>query len=234
MDFSNTRISFNRPVTSYAKVRVLIAALLRNRYAQVNKKRVGKKAYLDIGCGPNPHERFINLDYCWHPKIDICWDVTKGIPLGNKAVKGIFSEHCFEHLRFESIDFVIRECRRVLEPGGTLRIIVPDGELYLTRYTEITRGRTDLELPYAAGDRFEEIYSPILSVNRIFRAHGHLCIYDFDLLRQLLLRNGFVDIRRETFASGRDPQLLIDSASRAVESLYAEASKPMDGIALKP
>ena len=92
----------------------------------------------------------------------------------------------------------------------------------------------ELELPYANADRFKDIYSPILSVNRIFRAHGHLCIYDFDLLRQLLHRNGFVDIRKETFASGRDPQLLIDSASRAVESLYAEASKPMDGIAAKP
>jgi hypothetical protein len=27
--------------------------------------------YLDVGCGPNTHEAFINLDYLWYPKVDV-------------------------------------------------------------------------------------------------------------------------------------------------------------------
>src|SRR5262249_47918197 len=118
------------------------------------------------------------------------------------------------------------ECFRVLRPNGTLRIIVPDGELYLAGYTDLLRGQSEVTLPYSRDDRYENLYSPILSVNRIFRAHGHLFIYDFCMLRLLLEKNGFIDVSKESYRSGRDANLLIDSQSRKVESLYVECSKP--------
>ena len=65
-----------------------------------------------------------------------------------------------------------------------------------------------------------------MRVNRIFREHGHLFIYDFDTMRQLMERNGFVSIKKETYRSGRLPALLRDTEHRAHESLYVEASKP--------
>lgn len=226
MDFSQTKFSWQRPLTSYTKVQHLLGMLYRNRESFIDKAKVGAKDYLDIGCGPNRHAEFINLDYGWQPGIDICWDVTRGIPPPDAAVKGIFSEHCFEHLPFESIEFVLGECRRVLKPGGRIRIVMPDGELYLTRYSRIIGGETCLMLPFAENHSVGGIYSPILTINRIFRHHGHLFIYDFGLLQQLLATNGFVDIGREEFGSGRDPRLLIDSEAREVESLYVEASRP--------
>jgi predicted SAM-dependent methyltransferase len=187
---------------------------------------VEQKEYLDVGCGPNIHEYFINLDYWWQPSIDICWDVTKGIPLRDESVKGIFTEHCLEHLPFEAVDFLLSEFWRVLKPAGSVRIVVPDGELYLTRYSEIIRGYSSDQLPYADNDNYQGLYSPIMSVNRIFRNYGHLFIYDFDIFRLLLEKNRFIEIRKETYKYGRDPQLLIDTESHAVESLYLEASKP--------
>lgn len=229
MDFKQTRLSWTRPLTDYTKVQHLIAKVVRNRRAHINQAKVRAKQYLDIGCGPNTHETFINLDYGWHPRIDICWDVTRGIPLPDQAVRGIFSEHCFEHLPLESIAGILRECYRVLAPGGSIRIVMPDGELYLTRYTEIMRGRGDLSLPYAENHAVDGIRSPIVTVNRIFRHHGHLFIYDYDFLRQLLQQAGFTDITRATCGVGRDPQLLIDSEPRAIESLYVEASKRARG-----
>jgi predicted SAM-dependent methyltransferase len=230
MDFKHTRISLSRSITDYTKVQRLIATAFRNRY--INKSTVSAKEYLDIGCGPNTHEQFINMDYSWHPNIDICWDVTKGIPLPDESVTGIFSEHCLEHLPFESMNLILRECYRVLKPGGSIRIVMPDGELYLTRYAEIIRGKLGLALPYAEGHSVEGIYSPIITVNRIFRHHGHLFIYDSDLLRQLLLKNGLVQIKKEEYRSGRDPQLLIDSEHRAIESFYMEASRPTHGTSV--
>ena len=65
----------------------------------------------------------------------------------------------------------------------------------------------------------------MMSVNRIFRGHGHLFIYDFDTLAKMLHKHGFQDVRKEQFLRGRDPRLLIDMEWRAVESLYVEASK---------
>lgn len=219
------KFSFKRPITSYHKVRVAIAALLRNRSFLINRKAIAGKQYLDLGCGPNPHTEFINLDYSWHPEIDICWDITRNVPVESESMTGIFTEHCLEHLPFGSIDRVLSECWRILKPGGTLRIIVPDGELYLTQYARILAGEK-IALPYADDDRHGQIYSPIMSVNRIFRAHGHLFIYDFDTLRQLLVKHEFVNVVKESLGSGRDSRLLIDTPSRAIESLYIEASKP--------
>lgn len=226
MDFSNTRFSFRRPITSYSKVRSIIATIIRNRALHIDWKRVERKEYLDIGCGYNAHDSFINLDYGWHPEVNICWDVTKGLPLRSQSLRGIFTEHCLEHLPFEAAFCVLEECWRVLQPGGSIRIVVPDGELYLASYTLITRDHAEFHLPYFEHDTFKSIYSPIMSINRIFRDDGHLFIYDFDVLQQLLAMIGFTDIMRASFRSGRDPRLLVDTEARAIESLYLEASKP--------
>jgi predicted SAM-dependent methyltransferase len=219
-------LHFNRPLTDYVKVRKAIGALVRNHRFFIDKKCIIGKDYLEIGCGPNTHAGFIHMDYAWRSHIDLCWDVTKGIPLESETLAGVYTEHCLEHLPFAAVDQVLAECYRLLKPGGTIRIIVPDGQIYLSRYVEIMNGRTDVELPYASDDSYKSLYSPIMSVNRIFRSHGHLFIHDFDILRQLLELNQFVDVKRESYGVGRDPKLLIDTASREVESLYVEASKP--------
>src|ERR1035437_8049251 len=224
MDFKNTKISIHRPITSYGKVRSFIGFIARRRRSQFVKHSVSTKKYLDIGCGPNLHSHFINLDYRWAPNTDVCWNVTRGIPLPTSSLKGIFSEHCFEHLPLASMPHVLSECHRLLQPGGVIRIIMPDAELYLTRYSQIRQGNRTVALPYSEGDSVEGIYSPILSVNRIFRG-GHLFLYDFDFFGALLDRAGFTQIEKTSLRSGRDPVLLIDTESRAVESLYVEAVK---------
>jgi hypothetical protein len=64
-----------------------------------------------------------------------------------------------------------------------------------------------------------------MSVNRAFRGYDHRYAYDAETLNMMLSACGFVDIRKEAFMYGRNPYLLIDSRSRADESLYIEASR---------
>lgn len=226
MNQNRTRLSLSRPITSYGKIREAIGRIRRNRRLFIDQSRITGKEYLEIGCGPQTHEGFIHMDYEWRQHVDLCWDVTKGIPLEASTLSGVYTEHCIEHLPFDSVDHVLAECYRVLKPGGSIRIVVPDGQLYLARYVDMMNGNTDLEMPYASDDSYKSLYSPIMSVNRIFRAHGHLFIHDFDMLRQLLELNHFVDVQRQTFHVGRDSKMLIDTSSREIESLYIEASKP--------
>jgi predicted SAM-dependent methyltransferase len=218
--------SIDRPWWTYVKVQRTIAAIRRNKRFLIPRNIAGKE-YLDVGCGPNTHSEFINLDYGWNPSVDICWDATRGLPFDDNSLKGIFTEHCLEHLELQAVDKVLAEFWRVLKPGGTVRIIVPDGELYIRNYVRVQEGDINLKLPYAETDGFSDIYTPIMSVNRIFRGHGHKFIFDFQTFQRLLDNKGFIEIRRENFGSGRDRRLLIDSESRAFESLYVEASKRM-------
>jgi SAM-dependent methyltransferase len=217
-----------RSVTSYAGARVWIGKFVRNSQWQLRSSRVRTLQYLDVGCGENTHENFINLDYSWNPNIDICWDITCGIPLPDRSMRGVFTEHCLEHFPLAAAETIIREIHRVLMPGGRVRIVVPDAEMYLTRYTDRLRRISDEALPFEQSCAHAGIVDPVLAVNRVFYQDrddpaGHRFIYDSGFLMRLLSHCGFSQTVRVSYMQGSDDNLLIDTQSRAVESLYVEA-----------
>jgi predicted SAM-dependent methyltransferase len=215
-----------RPVSSYAKVRALIGRTLRNRRLFLPWDRIESREYLDIGCGPNISPSFVNLDYDWKPGVDVVWDITRGLPFRSSSLKGVFTEHCLEHISFSQTESVFGEIFRVLMPGGRARVIVPDGEIYLAGYNRQIGPEKGAPLPFWESDKVRDWYSPILSVNRIFRAHEHKFIYDFDTMKHLLRDSGFAAIAKCAFKQGKDPVLLRDTEHRQCESLYVEAVKP--------
>lgn len=222
IDFANTSIDFQRPLSSYSKIRDLIGFLIRNRAIFARRKQPGR--YVDLGCGPNTRADFCNLDYRWHPGVDVCWDVSRGLPFEDGSVGGLFSEHMLEHIAFPDAMALLKECRRVLLPGRIVRLIVPDGQLYLSEYAKHLAGST-ASMPYAEGDKGRySIVTPMVSINRAFRLHGHQFIWDYETLRLALLSCGFTNVERCAFGQGRDPKLLRDSPSRRIESLYVEAN----------
>jgi predicted SAM-dependent methyltransferase len=224
LDLTGTKLSLSRSIWSYHKVRLFVAAVIRNRSAFRNRKTSG--LILDVGCGPNANARNINLDYEWRPGVDVCCDITRGLPFHNGYVAGIFTEHCIEHVRFDDALFVLGEFRRVMASGAWVRIIVPDLEIYVDHYQAFRTGR-ELSMPYSEDDvRPDGIYSPAMSINRIFRAHGHQFIYDFATLNAMLEKTGFIEIRKTKFGDSRDSRLLHDTPNREIESLYVEARRP--------
>lgn len=208
-----------------AYIRSGISGVLRNQKIQLRSRAIGSREYLDIGCGSNTHAGFINLNYSWSRGVNLCWDLARGLPLPDDSMQGVFTEHCLEHLPLELGDYVFQESLRVLKPGGTLRVVLPDGELYLNGYLRANAGEP-VEVPFADRDVYSGVYTPIMSVNRIFNRFGHRFVYDFETLRTLLERHGAVDVERSSFGAGRDPMLLIDTERRAAESVYVEATKP--------
>lgn len=209
--------SADRSVWSYSKVQHCVAALIRGRKAFMKLKT--EELVLDIGCGPNSNSRNINLDYAWHPGVDICCDITRGLPLPDDYVAGVFSEHCLEHIAPEDALYVCREVYRMLRPGSRIRLVVPDLEIYVSRY------QTRQPMPYVGEDNIQGIYTPAMSVNRIMHAHGHRFIYDYETLREMLAACGFIEIAKREFNDGADPALLLDTPGRAIELLYVEACK---------
>jgi predicted SAM-dependent methyltransferase len=208
------------------RARSSISSAIRNRSFHIRRGTLRSREYLNLGCGFQAHPDFVNLDHHWNRRIDVCWDLGRDLPFADASMRGIYSEHCLEHLPLETADKMLAECFRILAPGGTLRLVVPDGELYLTGYSALVANPGAEPLPFSEGETFEGVYSPILSVNRIFREFGHRFIYDFAMLGQMLERRGFTDIERVSFRSGRDPKLLIDSENRKPESLYVDATAP--------
>ncbi len=217
-----------RPISSFAKFQALASKLRRNRRFQLNSPRLQQLEYLDLGCGENIHAELINLDFQWRPGVDLCWDITCGIPLGDGSIRGIVSEHCLEHFDLETGFELLRECYRVLSPGGVIRLIVPDAGQYLDTYVARANGLAEPLFPFESSINFRGKSARLLHVNRVFYQDrsspgGHRCMYDFELLQLVLGEAGFDSVTRVACRRGLVPALLVDSESRELESLYVEA-----------
>lgn len=73
---------------------------------------------VQFGCGGNILPGWNNHD----AEVDI----RHRLPYEDDSVDLIFCEHCIEHItQHEAIRF-LEECRRILKPGGHVRIVFPD------------------------------------------------------------------------------------------------------------
>lgn len=209
-----------------------ISSLIRSKPAFVRRNALKQKRFLNVGCGKNIKPDFICLDYTWRPGIDVCWDITKPLPFDDAKIEGLFSEHCLEHISYSECNFALKEFFRILKPGGIVRIIVPDGGLYLDLYVKARNGQC-VEFPYLGKVGKQDLaedsrikFTPMMAVNRVFRGYGHQFAYDYDTLAALLASAGFINVERVGFSRGARQELLIDSEYRAPQSLYIEAKKP--------
>jgi predicted SAM-dependent methyltransferase len=186
------------------------------------KKSIRCATYLNIGCGKKPDSAFTNLDLCWYPGVHLVWNLKRPLPFTSSTLAGIYTEHCFEHLPQPFVaDVLLKELHRCLRPNGIVRIIVPDGELFVELYHS-SRSDRNVRFP-SPGSFSEDLPTPMMHVNRIFRSWDHLFAYDFETLAYMLGRAGFVDIQRRAYREGADQKLLIDSPERREESLRIEA-----------
>jgi predicted SAM-dependent methyltransferase len=150
----------------------------------------------------------------------MCWDATRGLPLPDRWLGGVFSEHMIEHIPFEQAQAVLRELKRVMKPGAWLRIVVPGLEAYTEPYEAARRGGPD-EMPVKPA--MDGDYTPAMAINEIFYDWGHRFIYDAATLELSLRKAGFTEVERRSFGEGADPRLLIDTPERRHESIYVEA-----------
>jgi predicted SAM-dependent methyltransferase len=181
---------------------------------------------INIGSSNVIKQGWVNIDM--EPTADLTLDLREPLPFDDQSCKTIYSEHFLEHLDYPyAVTNLLVECLRILEPGGLLSCVVPDGGFALDYYTR-RHSRdpeiAELHLQVAhANIQFDPRWcvTQMDHVNYLMRQNGeHRWIYDEETLGNLLRRVGFTDIRRRLF----DPQL--DQNSRRFGSLYMQCRKP--------
>jgi predicted SAM-dependent methyltransferase len=200
-------------------------ALLPSRRLRLRRLRAARKLRVNVACGPHILADFVNLDL--HPcSLEIvAWDCRWSLPFSDNSVAAIRVEQFVEHLETrEELPSFLRDCVRVLEPGGVLRVIVPDAERHLRAYC-----RPDLSGFYelAVPDPFpEDLPTRMDVINHIFHQwQEHRWGYDFETLGHRLGRAGFVRIERMSYGKSLDPTLEQDREVHAPYSLYVDAVK---------
>lgn len=82
---------------------------------------------MNVGCGDDYKEEFINVDLYKAAKVDLVADI-RALPYSDGLVDEIYASHVLEHFGKWEMHTLLTEWCRALKPQGKMTIIVPDLE----------------------------------------------------------------------------------------------------------
>jgi predicted SAM-dependent methyltransferase len=184
---------------------------------------------INVGCGMNAAPGWVNIDLEGAAGVFI-WDCRRSMPFDDGSVESIFAEHVFEHLDADGATKFLRECKRCLQEGGLLRLVVPDAGRYLHLYSGDWAGFLPVRPLFEEGGYYRDrwlnrIYKTKMEfVNEVFRqGTQHKYAYDAETLILRLKEAGFSKVIEKSYRMTCGHDAPLDTAERASESLYVEA-----------
>lgn len=193
----------------------------------------GKKC-LELGAGGRVRPGWLATDLTAQEHI-LELDITRPFPIPDRSFDYAYSEHMIEHVPFDGGFFMLKECFRILKPGGTLRIVTPSVgflfNLFLTDRSELQEHYID----WATRSFVPNAPRPAASFvfNHFVRGFGHQFIYDRATMRAALSDAGFAAIKECLIGKSEHNSLQnLESVERlpegflALESMIFEASRP--------
>lgn len=191
---------------------------------------------LHLGCGGNLLEGWLNTDLLPERGAVVPLDCTQPFPFADGTFHRIFSEHMIEHIPFAAAQGLLAECRRVIRPGGVIRLATPSlaqvcrlhaaqAESDVARYLAWSRPR--YSVPGPGGDAAHVI-------NSLFYHHGHRFLYDEFTLSSILHEAGFTDCTLRAPGESLLPGMVnlehhghvMGDAFNRLETLVVEARAP--------
>jgi SAM-dependent methyltransferase len=152
-------------------------------------------------------------------------DAVRRIPCPDRSVHAVYSAHMIEHLDRAEARRFLAEVRRVLRPGGVIRLAAPDLSLLVEDYQRSRDADDFVARTHMAFGRPAGVASRARAA--VIGPRHHLWMYDGGSLTRLLRAAGFTGVAvlppGETTIA--DPGQL-DLKERADESVYAEARNP--------
>lgn len=172
---------------------------------------------LHLGCGLCIVPGWINCDLRRAPGVDLCADLRAGLPIAEASVDCIAAIHVLQDLAYFDIAPALAELRRVLKPGGVLRLALPDLDKALCAYLA-----GDSAYFYIPDHDARSIGAKL--VTQITWYGSVRTPFTYDALREWVLEAGFEDIyrckHRVTLSRFAD---LASLDNRERESLFVEA-----------
>lgn len=171
---------------------------------------------LNLGCGQRYHKDWTNVDFFSNNINVLSINLLKGIPFPDASFDVVYHSHLLEHIpRNNSLPF-LKECSRVLKPGGIIRVVVPDLENLVKEYLRVLNSlKSGLVIEEA---NYEWILLEILDQMVRTRAGGEMVSY----LGQEYLAN-------ERYVYSRAG----DEMKELHETLIGKSNSPRQGIKKK-
>jgi SAM-dependent methyltransferase len=174
---------------------------------------------LNWGCGRNPAPGWTNSDRKELPGIDISCDVREGLPVEDEYFDYAVSIHALPEVPYPDLVPTLAELRRVLRPGGVLRLGLPNLETAIDAY------RRGEQAYFLIPDEDARTLGSKLITQLVWYGYSRT-IFVPEFAVELLERAGFSQVRHVAFgrtaSQFRDITALDD---RPVESFFVEATR---------
>lgn len=182
--------------------------------------------YLNLGCGSNYVDGYINADFFYRfkfwkkdiRKLEWQLDLRYKLNCEDEVFDGIFTEHTLEHLYPDDAYKLLMELHRILKRDSIIRITVPDIEKYVKYYNKDYDG-------YDVNSFTKRYKTGCSAIRNTAQNYFHFSAWDFEELKIFLEDVGFKDVVKQEFGITQDDKLNLDLEERTWETLYVEARK---------
>lgn len=238
-------------------------------------------ARLHLGCGPGPQpDGWIHLDgswnawlskapllrgimgtlklvplnarqQSWEPQIIVA-NLRRRLPFAEDNFDAVYSSHVLEHLYEDETADLLRECARVLRPGGILRLVVPDLRALAIQYLERKRLSLKASDPQPADWLNETLHlrskcrprglSPHRLYTSITEFHSHKWMYDAQSLASRMMAAGLGEVQERSLWDSKitgiefieKRERIDDGAGVCVEGMKVTSSLAPADVLLRP
>jgi SAM-dependent methyltransferase len=174
---------------------------------------------LHLGCGPFAAPGWLNCDIKRAPGVELCADLRIGLPLPTDSLDCIAAIHVLQDLAYGELAPALRELRRVLKPGGVLRLGLPDLDRALRAY--LARDAAYFYVPDC-----DALSVGAKLVTQIVWYGSVRTPFNAEFAEEWLEAAGFRQIRRCEYRQTASPYPELASLdNRERESLFVEAVK---------
>lgn len=172
---------------------------------------------LNWGCGQHPEPGWLNSDSKAGPGIDLSCDIRDGLPLADASIDYAVAIHALPEVPLPEQVPVLRELRRVLVPGGVLRLALPDLDRGIRAYQAGDAGY------FLVSDEEARTLGAKFVTHMLWHGYSRT-LFTADLIEELLERAGYARVRHCSFGetASEIPEIVaLDNRER--ESLFVEA-----------
>ncbi len=139
---------------------------------------------LHLGCGKRHFPGFVHIDFVEYPHVDYVQDIRSLSQFADRSVEQIYAAQVLQYFDRDEIPPILQEWRRVLMPGGLLRLSVINFEMIARIYS------AGFALEWFLGSLYGKISDGKGGHNY------HRTTFDEASMRKIFVANGFDRIER--------------------------------------
>jgi len=176
---------------------------------------------LNWGCGNHIKPGWINSDQNVRKVAEnsLPCDIRQGIPLDSNSMDYVVSIHALQEIPLDELVSVLSELRRVLKPGGVLRLCLPD---LLKGIDAYRRGDRDY---FQVPDSDAKSLGSKLVMQVLWYGYSRT-VFTKEFIEERLLDSGFSRVRHcEYGKTDSEYPDIVELDNREAESLFVEATK---------